>query len=71
LLRYVEREARIALFSIGGWRHRHAGDADGDASTLARRHALFEARQRQFASVLQAHGVPVTFAHCGGDATDL
>lgn len=68
LLHYVDREARIALFSADTWRRRYAGDVDADASRLAGMHAQFEARQRQFASVLQAHGVAVTFAHCGADA---
>ena len=37
---------------------------------LARAHAQFEARERQYTAVLQAHGVPVTFVHCpaGADA---
>ncbi|GAA4857527.1 hypothetical protein [Luteimonas vadosa] len=69
LLRYVDGEARIALFPVDRWRRRYAGDSDGDAATLERSHARFEARQRQFASVLQAHAVPVTFAHCSGDAS--
>lgn len=69
LLHYADREARIALFSTDDWRRRYAGDIDVDASTLQRMHAQFEARQRQFANVLQAHGVAVTFAHCTSDAT--
>ncbi|CAN5625987.1 hypothetical protein BH23PSE2_BH23PSE2_00750 [soil metagenome] len=68
LLHYAEGEVRIALFSVDGWRQRYAagGDVDGDAARLVRSHAQFEARQRQFASVLQAHGVPVTFVYCNG-----
>ncbi|MGI8560414.1 MAG: hypothetical protein ACR2J7_03050 [Luteimonas sp.] len=69
LLHYIGREARMALFSADAWRRRYANDADADASKLARMHARFEARQRQMASVLQAHGVAVAFAHCGADAT--
>ncbi len=72
LLRYAGGEARIARFSPDAWRRRYHGDAASDAGSLARRFAHFEARQRQFAAVLQAHGVPVTFVHCGDDtAPDL
>ena len=39
--------------------------ADGDR--LERRFEQFQARQRQFAAVLEAHGIPVTFAHCTAD----
>lgn len=64
LLRYVDGEAHIALFSPDAWRRRYHGDAAVGTESLARRFAHFEARQRQFAAVLQAHGVPVVFAHC-------
>lgn len=63
LLRYVDREARIALFSPDGWRARYAAD-DEDEARLERGFAQFEARQRQLAALLQAHGVPVTYSHC-------
>jgi hypothetical protein len=69
LLRYAEGEARIALFSPDAWRARHGGD-EADAERLARRYALFEARQRQYAEVLRAHGIEVVFAHCG-EAAEL
>ncbi|TKR30280.1 hypothetical protein FCE95_09080 [Luteimonas gilva] len=72
LLRYAGGEANIALFAPDAWRRRYHGDASIDAELLARRFAHFEARQRQFAAVLQAHGVPVTFVHCGDEtAADL
>ncbi|MDQ3494705.1 MAG: hypothetical protein M3485_04055 [Pseudomonadota bacterium] len=68
LLHYAGGEVRIALFSTDGWRRRFAA-GDDDAVRLARAHARFEARQRQLASVLQAHGIAVTFAYChGGEA---
>lgn len=72
LLRYTDREARIALLTPGTWRARNGepatgnGDEAGD-ERLQRGLAHYEARQRQFAAVLRAHGVPVTFAHCQGD----
>ena len=64
-------EARMALFSPADWRRRYAADEvdgdDADRDRLRRAYAHFEARQRQLASVLQAHGVSVSFAHCAGD----
>ena len=72
LLHYTDHEARIALLTPNAWRARNgesvAGDGgDRDDERLQRRFAHYEARQRQFAAVLRAHGVAVTFAHCQGD----
>lgn len=71
LLHYVDGEARIALFSPAAWRRRYAADTacDSDAARerLQRQHQHFEARQRQIAAVLGAHGVPVNFVHCEHD----
>ena len=71
LLRYAGQEARIALLTPAAWRARNAaanGDGkDMDDERLQRGFAHYEARQRQFAAVLRAHGVAVTFAHCQGD----
>lgn len=68
LLHYVDGEARIALFSPQAWHQRYAGDVpcdtDESRELLSRRHQHFEARQRQYAAVLAAHGVPVNFVHC-------
>ncbi|WP_149195151.1 hypothetical protein [Luteimonas suaedae] len=63
LLHYIAGEVRIALFSPDGWRARHAAD-DEDEARLERGFARFEARQRQLAALLQAHGIPVTYSHC-------
>jgi hypothetical protein len=68
LLRYTEHEARIALFSPQGWRQRYAGSATSDQARLQRDYARFEARQKQYAHVLQAHAVQVNFVHCSADA---
>ena len=68
LLHYVDGEARIALFSPAAWRARYAPDANDGGDRLERRFEHFQARQRQFAAVLGAHGVPVTFAHCAAGA---
>ena len=63
LVRYADGEARIALFSPDAWQARYAVRAN-DADQLERQFAHFQARQRQFAAVLGAHGVPVTFVQC-------
>lgn len=68
LVRYVDGEARIALFSAQAWQQRYAPTLDCGAADVRedahRRHQHFEARQRQLAAVLQAHGVPVNFVQC-------
>lgn len=63
LLRYINGEARIALFEPMAWRQRYAPQEQTD-ERLERAFAFFQARQQQFAAVLEAHGIPVTFAHC-------
>ena len=63
------REVRIALLDPGAWRQRNGQPATGDRQELERAYEYFQARQRQFAAVLEAHGIPVTFAHCPA-ATD-
>lgn len=63
LLHFTGAEARIALFEPEGWMARYGGD-ERDPDRLSRRYALFQARQRQYAALLQAHGIPVTFVHC-------
>ena len=71
LAHYQGGEARIAMFSPAAWRARYA-PGDGDDAQLARSFEHFQARQRQFAAVLGAHGVPVTFAHCNaGEQPDV
>jgi hypothetical protein len=64
LLHYCEHEVRIALLSPSAWHARYAADMQADDARLERRFEQFQARQRQFAAVLGAHGVAVTFVHC-------
>lgn len=64
LLRYAGGEVQIALLDPAAWRQRHAGHVSGDAERLERAYEYFQARQRQIAAVLEAHGIPVTFAYC-------
>ena len=66
LAHYRDGEARIALFSPAAWHARYA-PSETDDGRLARGFEHFQARQRQFAAVLGAHGVPVTFAHCNAN----
>jgi len=63
LVRVAGGEAHIALFTPEAWRERHAA-TDTDVARIDRAMRHFEARQRQFAAVLEAHGVPVTFDCC-------
>lgn len=76
LLHYAGGEARIAMFTTQAWQARYAPELDC-ATEAAREqahrlHRHFEARQRQLAAVLQAHGVAVNFVHCdrASDARD-
>ncbi len=68
LVHYSGGEARIALYSPQAWHARYAAeeqcDSDEARERLRRRFGQFEARQRQIAAVLGAHGVPVQFVHC-------
>ncbi|MCE7032268.1 hypothetical protein LY625_06485 [Lysobacter sp. GX 14042] len=77
LVRFHDGEARIAMFDPGAWYDRYGDGAPHQAGAerehLRRMHQHFEARQRQLGAVLAAHGVPVTFVHCGrgGDCRAL
>ena len=59
-------QVQIALLDPVAWRQRHADQVSGDAMRLERAYEYFQARQRQIAAVLEAHGIPVTFAYCSG-----
>jgi hypothetical protein len=63
LLRYADGEVRMALLDAAAWQARNASGTE-DHARLARQYEYFLARQRQMAAVLEAHGIPVTFAHC-------
>lgn len=58
---YAGREVSIALYSPDAWRARCVAD-ERDPDWLERRFEAFQMRQRQFAAVFEAHGVPVVFA---------
>lgn len=75
LLHYAGNgQVRMALFAPAAWRAHYApeGGADVDEAAslqrLERLYAHFEARQRQLASLLRAHGLAVEFIHCQADA---
>ncbi|MFT4197816.1 MAG: hypothetical protein QM601_07905 [Pseudoxanthomonas sp.] len=65
LLHYAGGEARMALLDAAGWQRRNAA-GETEQARLASGYEHFLARQRQFAAVLEAHGIAVTFVHCGG-----
>lgn len=64
LLRYAEGGVQIALLDPAAWQQRHATGLPDDVDQLQRGYEYFQARQRQIAAVLEAHGIPVTFAYC-------
>ena len=66
LLRYANGGVHIALFEPVAWRARYAPQ-DATDERLERAYQHFQARQQQIAAVLEAHGIPVTFAHCPGN----
>ncbi|MBF6023114.1 hypothetical protein [Lysobacter niastensis] len=71
LVHYVAGEARIAMFEPRAWKARYATEAPCDTAEcrekLERQHQHFQARQRQIAAVLGAHGIPVNFVHAIDD----
>ena len=67
LLRYAEGGVQIALLDPAAWQQRHAAPLPQDVEQLQRGYEYFQARQRQIAAVLEAHGIPVTFAYCPGN----
>jgi hypothetical protein len=64
LLRFAGGEVRIGLLDIDTWAEGGFGPAGADGDRLGRAFDRFQMRQRQFAAVLDAHAIPVTFDHC-------
>ncbi|GAB2499172.1 hypothetical protein [Arenimonas alkanexedens] len=64
LARYASGEVRIAMLDADAWAEGGFAPTGADADRLVRAFERFQARQRQFAAVLEAHGIPVTFDHC-------
>lgn len=69
LARYGDGEVRIALMDPGAWHKRYAANIV-DGAALERGFERFQARQRQFAAVLDAHAIPVQFVHCADGGPD-
>ena len=65
LLRLEDGEVRMALFDPAGW-CTHYSHGQGDCDRLQRVYEHFLARQRQFAAVLEAHGIRLLYVHCDG-----
>ena len=63
LLHYTEKEAKLAMFSPLTWCEHYNPDAmceeTSDEDRIDRGFRQFEARQRQYVAVLQAHGIMV------------
>ncbi len=70
LARYGDGEMRIALLDPAAWRRRFTPAGETDCARLERGFERFQARQRQFAAVLGAHGIPVNFVHCADGSRD-
>lgn len=70
LARYGDSEVRIALLDPAAWRTRFVPASENDCARLERGFEQFQARQRQFAAVLGAHGIPVNFVHCADGSRD-
>ena len=64
LVAYSDGQARIAFLDPQAWCLRNAPgaacDDPAERERLAAHYRHFEARQRQYAEVLVAHGIPVT-----------
>ncbi len=73
LARYAGGEVRIAMLDTEAWHEGGFAPAGADPAALARAFERFQMRQRQFAAVLEAHGIPVTYDHCpaGRDPRDV
>jgi hypothetical protein len=73
LARYADGGVRMAMFDIDAWSEAGFAPTGIDPEDLPLAFDHFTARQRQFAAVLAAHDVPVTFDHCpaGKDARKI
>lgn len=69
LARHANGEIRIALLDPAAWQQRNAPE-ETDRDRLERGFTGFQMRQRQYAAVLEVHGVPVQFVHCGDGNSD-
>ena len=69
LAQYCNGEVRIALLDPSAWQRRNAAGVT-DEARLERGFELFQARQRQYAAVLAAHGISVNFVHCPQGSVD-
>jgi hypothetical protein len=65
LARYRDGEVRIALLDPEGWAEFGLAPGDVGAEQWSRAFDRFQMRQRQFGAVLGAHGIAVSYAHCG------
>lgn len=73
LVRVAKGQANIALLDPEAWSSSGLAPGGADGRRLERMFERFQMRQRQLASVLEAHGIPVSFDHCpsGCDPRDV
>lgn len=73
LVRVANGRANIALLDPEAWSSSSLAPAGLDGRQLERMFERFQMRQRQLASVLEAHAIEVSFDHCpaGSDARAL
>ena len=64
LARYAGGDVRIAMLDAEAWFEQGFAPAGVAEAGLGRAYERFQARQRQFAALLAAHGLGVTFDHC-------
>lgn len=67
LLRYFDGKVRMAQFDFDAWRRHDALERERDGAVdddARRRYTYFQARQRQYRAVLQAHGIEVDAIAC-------
>ena len=67
LIRLIDGEARIALFSDHAWRLRYMPQ-ETEPARLEKMRGFFEARLRQLAAVLQAHGIEAVYVDVSADS---
>jgi hypothetical protein len=65
LVRYRDGEVRLALLDLDTWAEAGFAPSSAAPAQLARHFERHLIRQRQLTAVFQAHGIAVTYAHCG------
>jgi hypothetical protein len=67
LLRYTDGKVRMTKFDFDAWRRHDTLERERDGAVdddARRRYTYFQARQRQYRAVLQAHGIEIESVAC-------